>query len=64
MHENYYDDRYEKFMCTGPIVKPNRITGEGRMKCRGSQYKNKAKDLEKKEHRKMAKKSRRQNRRG
>ena len=45
-----------------PIVKPNRITGEGRMKCRASRYKNKAKDLKKKEHRKMAKKSRRRNR--
>ena len=47
---------------TLPIVKPNRITGEGRMKCR-SWRRNKAKDLKKKEHRKMAKKSRRQNRR-
>lgn len=47
-----------------PIVKPNRITGEGRMKFRASFYKNKAKDLKKKEHRKMARKSRKQNRRG
>lgn len=44
-------------------VKPNRITGEGRMKFRASFYKNKAKDLKKKEHRKMAKQSRRKNRR-
>lgn len=39
----------------------HRITGEGRMRCRFG--KKKAKDLKKKEHRKMAKKSRRQNRR-
>lgn len=46
-----------------PIVKPNLITGEGRCKCRPfSAYK--AKDLKKKIHRKMAKKSRRKNRRG
>lgn len=59
MWENYFDDRYETFM----IVKPNRITGEGR--CKGRPWSaSKAKDLKKKEHRKMAKKSRRQNRRG
>lgn len=46
-----------------PIVKPNRITGEGRTRSRMSFYKNKAKDLKKKQHRKMAKKSRRLNRR-
>lgn len=63
MWENYFDDRYEKIMCTGPIVKPNRITGEGRCKCRPWSA-SKAKDLKKKEHRKMARKSRRQNRRG
>lgn len=63
MYENYYDDRFERFMCTGPIVKPNRITGEGR--CKGRPWSaSKAKDLKKKEHRKMAKKSRRQNRMG
>ena len=45
-----------------PIVKPNRITGEGRMKYRpSSAYKQG--DLKKKQHRKMAKKSKRQNRR-
>lgn len=50
-------DRFE-----APIVKPSRITGVGRMKCRASFYKNHAADLKKKEHRKMAKKSRRRNR--
>lgn len=45
------------------IITPNRITGEGRTRCRASFYKNKVKDLKKKEHRKMAKKSRRRNRR-
>lgn len=54
----------EKRIDLPPIVKPNRITGEGRMKYRASCYKNKAKDLKKKEHRKMARKSRKQNRRG
>ena len=54
----FSQDRFE----APPIVKPNRITGEGRMKGR-SWYRNKAKDLKKKEHRKMAKKSRRRNRR-
>lgn len=44
------------------IIEPNRITGEGR--CKGRPWSaSKAKDLKKKEHRKMAKKSRRQNRR-
>ena len=43
-----------------PIVKPNRITGEGRMKVRGA---NKKGDQKKKTHRKIAKKSRRTNRR-
>lgn len=45
-----------------PIVKPNLITGEGRSKPRPfSAYK--VKDQKKKTHRKMAKKSRRQNKR-
>ena len=43
-----------------PIVKPNIRTGEGRMKIRGH---DKHKDQKKKTHRKMAKKSRRVNRR-
>ena len=43
------------------IVKPNRITGEGRSRPRPfSAYK--VKDQKKKQHRKMAKKSRRRNR--
>ena len=45
-----------------PIVKPNRITGEGRMKYRPSSAYKKP-DLKMKQHRKMAKKSKRQNRR-
>lgn len=45
-----------------PIVKPNRITGEGRMKYRPwSAYKQG--DQKKKARRKMAKKSKRANRR-
>lgn len=50
--------------CVGDIiVKPNLITGEGRTKLRPySAYK--VGDLKKKERRKMAKKSKRQNRRG
>lgn len=43
-----------------PVIKPNRITGEGRMKFRGA---NKLGDKKKKVHRKIAKKSKRQNRR-
>ena len=43
-----------------PTVKSNRITGEGRMKIRGD---NKLGDKKKKAHRKMAKKSKRANRR-
>lgn len=43
-----------------PITKPNRITGEGRMKLRG---RNRIGDLKKKSRRKQAKKSRRINRR-
>ena len=57
----HYSPPEERFPCA--IIKPNIITGEGRTKVRASFYKNKAKDLKKKEHRKMAKKSRRQNRR-
>lgn len=52
-----FDDCYE----TLPIVKPNRITGEGRSRPRPySAYK--VKDQKKKQHRKMAKQSRRKNR--
>ena len=51
-----YNDSFASY----PIVKPNRITGEGRMKIRGA---NKLGDKKKKQHRKMAKKSRRANRR-
>lgn len=43
-----------------PITKPNIRTGEGRMKIRGA---NKLGDKKKKVHRKMAKKSKRANRR-
>lgn len=53
---------YETHFEAQPIVKPNRITGEGRMKYR-PWNRCKAKDEKKKEHRKMAKKSRRRNRR-
>lgn len=41
------------------IVKPNRITGEGRMKIRGH---NKTRDMKKHQRRKMAKQSKRRNR--
>lgn len=51
---------YNEPMATYPIVKPNRITGEGRMKIRGA---NKQRDLKKKSRRKLAKKSKRNNRR-
>ena len=44
---------------TLPIVKPNRITGEGRMKIRGA---DKCGDLKKKQRRKMARESKRRNR--
>lgn len=43
-----------------PITKPNRITGEGRMKLRG---RDRIGDLKKKSRRKQTKKSRRINRR-
>ena len=52
----------EKLEALPPIVEPNRITGEGRTKCRPLS-RHKSGDLKKKKHRKMAKKSRRQNRR-
>lgn len=52
----------DKSFASYPIVKPNRITGEGRTKLRPwSAYKQK--DQKKKVHRKMTKKSRRVNRR-
>ena len=44
-----------------PIIKPNIKTGEGRMKCRPLS-RHKTGDLKKKTHRKMAKKSKRANR--
>ena len=47
-------------MADYPITKPNIRTGEGRMKIRGA---NKKGDLKKKAHRKMAKKSKKANRR-
>ena len=53
-----YDYCYEPYR-RYPIVKPNLITGEGRMRIRGD---NKQGDLKKRQHRKMAKKSRRKNR--
>jgi hypothetical protein len=46
-------------MSSVPIVKPNIRTGDGRMKLRG---RDKVGDLKKKAHRKIAKKSRRANR--
>lgn len=56
-------DTYSNFnepMATYPVTKPNIRTGEGRMKIRGA---NKLGDKKKKVHRKMAKKSRKANRR-
>ena len=47
-------------MATYPVTKPNIRTGEGRMRIRGA---NKLGDKKKKVHRKMAKKSRKINRR-
>lgn len=47
-------------MATYPVTKSNIRTGEGRMKIRGA---NKLGDKKKKIHRKMAKKSKRANRR-
>lgn len=49
-------------MFHNPIVKPNRITGEGRHKFRPLS-RHKTGDLKKKQHRKMAKASKRKNRR-
>ena len=58
----YSNSMLAEFGVGEPIVKPNLITGEGRTKLRPlSAYK--VGDLKKKQHRKMAKKSRRQNRR-
>ena len=59
-------DLYETYsfdtepLATYPVTKPNIRTGEGRMKIRGA---NKLGDKKKKVHRKMAKKSKRANRR-
>lgn len=58
MEGGYWFSKFE----APPIVKPNRITGEGRMKYRPWSCR-KAKDEKKKEHRKMARNSRRRNRR-
>ena len=49
-------------MLSVPIVRPNIRTGEGRMKSRPLS-RHKTGDLKKKAHRKMAKKSKRANRR-
>lgn len=46
-----------------PIIKPNIITGEGRMRFRRSSWLDKHPDLKKKSRRKIAKKSKRANRR-
>lgn len=45
-----------------PIVKPNRITGVGRMKCRGTDKVAKNEHKHKHKKRKMQKQSRRRNR--
>lgn len=50
-------------MAVYPVTKPNIRTGEGRMKLRRSSWLNKQPDLKKKARRKMAKKSKRANRR-
>ena len=52
-------DYYSEPFATYSHVKPNRITGEGRMRIRGD---NKKGDKKKKQHRKMAKQSKRKNR--
>lgn len=60
----YSDYSAMKEIYNMPVIIPNRITGEGRMKCRGM---DKAKaDIHKKrgKARKMAKQSRRRNRHG
>lgn len=51
---------YNEPMATYPVTKPNIRTGEGRMRIRGA---NKLSDQKKKVRRKMAKKSKRMNRR-
>lgn len=57
-----YDDYgYYSAPVSLPIIKPNRITGEGRHKFRPLS-RHKTGDLKKKQHRKMAKVSRRKNR--
>lgn len=57
-----YSSFFDESLYKVPVVKPNLITGEGRMKCRPwSAYKQG--DQKKKVHRKMAKKSKRANRR-
>ena len=53
---------YNESLADYPIVKPNLRTGEGRTKCRPLS-RHKVGDQKKKTHRKMAKKSRRLNRR-
>ena len=50
----------DRRLMSQPISKPNRITGEGRMKLRG---RDRIGDLKKKSRRKQSKKSRRINRR-
>jgi hypothetical protein len=55
---SYCNDSFASY----PIVKPNIRTGEGRSKCRPL-LRHKVGDQKKKAHRKMAKKSRRANRR-
>lgn len=50
-------------MFNDPIIKPNIRTGEGRTKIRRSSWLDKQPDLKKKSRRKMAKKSKRANRR-
>jgi len=60
----YSDFSAMKEIYNMPVVTPNRVTGEGRMKCRGN---DKAKtNIHKKrgKARKMAKQSRRRNRHG
>jgi hypothetical protein len=57
-----YSSFFDESLYKVPVVKPNLITGEGRMKGRPwSAYKQG--DQKKKVHRKMAKKSKRANRR-
>lgn len=58
-----YSSFFDESLYKVPVVKPNLITGEGRMKLRRSSWLDKQPDLKKKVHRKMAKKSKRANRR-